>query len=180
MKRWFAILLTALLLASLAGCGQRTAREAAATTQRRSEAFDPAQDDQKEAPVSRKPAQSPAPAQTQTPAQSPAPAQTQAPEETQASGEQADGMRPAFQEAMDSYEAFMDEYVAIVQQYRENPNDMGLLSDYTAYMSKYADFVEDFEQWDDEEMNEAETAYYIEVQARVSKKLLDAAQEGGG
>ena len=168
MKRWFAILLTALLLASLAGCGQRTAREAAATTQRRSEAFDPAQDDQKEAPVSRKPAQSPAPAQTQ------------APEETQASGEQADGMRPAFQEAMDSYEAFMDEYVAIVQQYRENPNDMGLLSDYTAYMSKYADFVEDFEQWDDEEMNEAETAYYIEVQARVSKKLLDAAQEGGG
>ena len=168
MKRWFAILLTALLLASLAGCGQRTAREAVATTQRRSEAFDPAQDDQKEAPVSRKPAQSPAPAQTQ------------APEETQASGEQADGMRPAFQEAMDSYEAFMDEYVAIVQQYRENPNDMGLLSDYTAYMSKYADFVEDFEQWDDEEMNEAETAYYIEVQARVSKKLLDAAQEGGG
>ena len=74
----------------------------------------------------------------------------------------------------------MDEYVAIVQQYRENPNDMGLLSDYTAYMSKYADFVEGFEQWDDEEMNEAETAYYIEVQARVSKKLLDAAQEGGG
>ena len=47
-------------------------------------------------------------------------------------------------------------------------------------MSKYADFVEGFEQWDDEEMNEAETAYYIEVQARVSKKLLDAAQEGGG
>lgn len=39
-------------------------------------------------------------------------------------------------------------------------------------MSKYADFVEDFEKWEDEEMNAAETAYYIEVQSRVSKKCL--------
>lgn len=40
-------------------------------------------------------------------------------------------------------------------------------------MSKYADFVKDFEKWEDEEMNAAETAYYIEVQSRVSKKLLE-------
>lgn len=82
---------------------------------------------------------------------------------------------PDFKAAMDSYENFMDEYVAFMKKYSANPTDMGLLADYADYMSKYADFVEDFEKWEDEEMNAAETAYYIDVQARVSKKLLEVA-----
>lgn len=83
---------------------------------------------------------------------------------------------PDFKAAMDSYEKFMDEYVAFMKKYKANPSDLGLLADYADYMSKYADFVEDFEKWDDEELNAAETAYYIDVQARVSKKLLEVAQ----
>lgn len=85
------------------------------------------------------------------------------------------GLDPDFKAAMDSYEKFMDEYVAFMKKYNANPTDMSLLTDYADYMSKYADFVEDFEKWEDEEMNAAETAYYIEVQARVSKKLLEVA-----
>ena len=83
---------------------------------------------------------------------------------------------PEFKAAMDSYEEFMDEYVAFMKKYKANPSDLSLLTDYANYMSKYAEFVEDFEKWEDEEMNAAETAYYIDVQARVSKKLLEAAQ----
>ena len=67
---------------------------------------------------------------------------------------------------------------AILEKYakdKDNPSDLGLLADYADYMSKYADFVKDFEKWEDEEMNAAETAYYIEVQSRVSKKLLEVA-----
>jgi hypothetical protein len=82
---------------------------------------------------------------------------------------------PDFQAAMDSYEVFMDEYVAFMKKYNENPNDLALLADYADYMSKYADFVEDFDAWQDKDMNAQETAYYIDVQARVSKKLLEAA-----
>jgi len=85
------------------------------------------------------------------------------------------GLDPDFKAAMDSYENFMDEYVAFMKKYKANPSDLSLLTDYADYMSKYADFVEDFEKWEDEEMNAAETAYYIEVQSRVSKKLLEAA-----
>ena len=81
-----------------------------------------------------------------------------------------------FKAAMDSYEAFMDEYVAFIKKYNENPSDMQMLNDYAVYMNKYADFVADFEKWNNEELNAAETAYYIDVQARVSKKLLEAAQ----
>lgn len=87
-----------------------------------------------------------------------------------------DGMRPEFKEAMDSYEEFMEEYVVFMKKYANSDGtDVSILSDYATYMSKYAKFVEDFEKWEDEEMNTAETAYYIQVQSRVSQKLLEIA-----
>ena len=86
-----------------------------------------------------------------------------------------DGMRKDFKDAMDSYEAFMDEYVAFMKKYSDNPSDVSLLADYTKYMSKYADMVEKFDKWESEDLNDAELAYYIDVQARVSKKLLEVA-----
>lgn len=85
------------------------------------------------------------------------------------------GLDPEFKAAMDSYEGFMDEYVAFMEKYKNNPSDLGLLADYTNYMSKYSDFVNDFEKWEDAEMNAAETAYYLEVQTRVSQKLIAVA-----
>ena len=86
-----------------------------------------------------------------------------------------DGMRKDFKDAMDSYEAFIDEYVAFMKKYSDNPSDVSLLADYTKYMSKYADMVEKFDKWESEDLNDAELAYYIDVQARVSKKLLEVA-----
>lgn len=85
------------------------------------------------------------------------------------------GMHKDFKEAMDSYEKFMDEYVAFMKKYNDNPSDISLLADYAKYMSKYADMCSKFEKWESEDMNDAETAYYIDVQARVSKKLLEVA-----
>ena len=82
-------------------------------------------------------------------------------------------LREEFKSAMDSYEKFMDEYVAFMKKYNANPSDLSILAEYSNYMSKYADFVKNFEKWESEEMNAAETAYYIEVQARVNKKLLE-------
>lgn len=87
-----------------------------------------------------------------------------------------DGMRPEFKEAMDSYESFMNEYVSFMKKYKANPGDLSLLMDYADYINDYSEFVEDFEKWDDGEMNAVETAYYIDVQMRVSKKLLEVAE----
>ena len=83
---------------------------------------------------------------------------------------------PDFKAAMDSYETFMDEYIAFMKKYKDNPDDMGLLADYADYMGKYTKFASDFEKWGNESMNAAETAYYVEVQTRVSKKLLEVTQ----
>ena len=83
------------------------------------------------------------------------------------------GLDPDFKAAMDSYEDFMDEYVAFMKKYNENPTDLTLIGEYSEFMTEYAQFAEDFAKWENEEMNAAETAYYLEVQSRVSQKLLE-------
>lgn len=89
-----------------------------------------------------------------------------------------DGMRPEFKEAMDTYEAFFDEYIAFMKKYAESDGtDLTLLSDYADYMSKYAETMEAFEAWENKDLNTAETAYYIEVQTRISQKLLQVAEQ---
>lgn len=82
-----------------------------------------------------------------------------------------------FKAAMDSYEAFFDEYVTFMKKYaKSNGKDMNLLNDYTTYMSKYADTMTKFEALKEADMSAAEAAYYIEVQSRITKKLLEVAQ----
>lgn len=103
-----------------------------------------------------------------------APETEKAAEENKANDTQlVNGMRKDFKEAMDSYEAFMNEYVEFVKKYQSNPNDAKLLADYAKYMSKYADMCDKFDKWESENLNTTEQAYYIDVQARVSKKLLE-------
>ncbi len=86
-----------------------------------------------------------------------------------------DSIRADFKTAMDSYEDFIDDYVAFMKKYAANPTDISLISDYADYMSDYTDMVADFEKWESDDLNSAELKYYIDVQARVSKKLLEVA-----
>ena len=85
------------------------------------------------------------------------------------------GIDPDFKAAMDSYEKFFDEYVAIMKKYKANPTDMSILADYAKYMGQYADMMQKLEDWENEDLNTAETAYYIEVQGRITQKLLEIA-----
>lgn len=85
------------------------------------------------------------------------------------------GIGKEFKEAMDSYEEFMNEYVDFMKKYSANPSDFSLLADYTSYMTKYTKCMEDFAKWEDEDLNNAEMAYYLDVQTRVNKKLLEVA-----
>lgn len=86
------------------------------------------------------------------------------------------GIDPDFKTAIDSYEKFMNDYVEFMKKYKANPSDLSLIADYTTFISDYADYVEDFEAWEDEDLNADELAYYLDVQTRVSKKLLEIAQ----
>lgn len=91
------------------------------------------------------------------------------------SEELIDGMRPEFKEAMDSYEAFYDEYCDLMEQYKEDPTNTQLLTKYTDMLSKAIEMNEAFDTWDQSELNKAELKYYLEVQNRVMQKIVDVA-----
>lgn len=87
-----------------------------------------------------------------------------------------DDIRKDFKEAMDKYETFIDEYVAFMKKYKNsNGADLNLINDYTKYLEKYTEMLESFEKWESSDMTTKEAAYYLEVQTRVSKKLLEVA-----
>lgn len=104
----------------------------------------------------------------------PPPASTESVESTTSA---SDGeLRSDFKEAMDSYEDFMNDYADFMKKYKSNPSDVSLLADYADYTTKYADMVDKFDKWESEDLSDAELAYYIDVQARVSKLLIEASQ----
>lgn len=84
------------------------------------------------------------------------------------------GLRKDFKNAMDSYEKFMDEYISFMKKYANSDGtDMQMLKDYSTFMERYNKAMEDFEKWDDEDLSDSELKYYLEVQNRVNKKLLE-------
>lgn len=86
------------------------------------------------------------------------------------------GLGTEFKNAMDSYEAFINEYVDFLIQYNNNPSDITLINEYQEYLTKYNTFADDFAKWEGKSLNQAEAEYYVEVQTRVTDKLAEVAK----
>ena len=85
-----------------------------------------------------------------------------------------DAVDPDLKAFLDSYEEFMDEYVDFMKKYTADPANMvSMMTEYAEIMGKYAEFSEAIEKYDTETMSTADAKYYIDVTARVSKKLLE-------
>ena len=83
------------------------------------------------------------------------------------------GIRPEFKEAMDSYEEFYKEYVDFLKRYESSDNALSMITDYMDYLSKYAEMGEKLDALNTSELSEEETAYYMEVMARITKLLSE-------
>ena len=83
-------------------------------------------------------------------------------------------IRPEFKEAMDSYEAFFDEYCEFMKKYNASDDTTSLLADYASYMVKYTDTMQKMNNISEDKLTDAEVAYYSEVSARISAKLIEA------
>lgn len=81
---------------------------------------------------------------------------------------------PELKDALDSYEAFMDEYIAFMERYKNSGDITSMLADYGNYMQQYADATAKMNAIDSNSLSAADYAYYIEVTSRVSQKLLSA------
>lgn len=90
----------------------------------------------------------------------------------------ANGIRPEFQEAMDSCEEFFDEYVDFMKEYSEasSVDALGMIDDYTNYLQKYTDTMKKMEALDDGELSTKEALYYAEVTGRINQKLLEVVE----
>lgn len=86
-----------------------------------------------------------------------------------------DIIRPEVKEAIDSYEAFIDEYCEFMKKYATSDNPLTLMSEYMDYLQKVTEMGEKFDNMDSSDWTTAETAYYTEVMLRCQQKLLDAA-----
>lgn len=96
-----------------------------------------------------------------------------APAETKETTATSTGMRSDFKAAMDAYEAFFDEYISFMEDYKKNPTDLSLLTRYADMLTKMEEAEKNFDAWGDKDLNVEETKYYLEVTVRIEKKLLD-------
>lgn len=96
-------------------------------------------------------------------------------DKTEAEESKQEGVTPDFKELMDSYEVFFDSYVDFMNKYNEASSDdqAGMLADYADFMNKYADYMKKLDDIDENNLSAADYAYYIEVQARITKKLSE-------
>ena len=75
---------------------------------------------------------------------------------------------------MDAYEDFYGEYCDFMVKYKENPSDLSLLAEYADIMERAVEMDEAFQEWEDEDLNNEELKYYLEVNNRVMQILVDA------
>ncbi len=83
-------------------------------------------------------------------------------------------IRPEIKEGLDSYAAFMDEYVVFLKKYTQSTNPLEMLSELSKYTEKLEEFEEKWDNIDDSDWTPAELAYYNKVMTEISMKMLEA------
>lgn len=88
------------------------------------------------------------------------------------------GVTPSFKATMDKYEKFFDEYVDFMKRYADSDYSPDMLTDYTKLMTTYSEYMEELEKIENDksDMTNEDWAYYIDVNARIQKKLLELSQ----
>ena len=158
IRRWWFWVLAAIVIAGLAGrSGEKTQTE----------------------PTARQtaPAATAAPKATARPNAAPTAEPTEEPTPKPQTAVAENEIRPEVKEFLDAYEACMDEYVDFMQKYMNaDPSSMAsMMGDYYRILTRYTEFAEKIDAFDESELTNAELAYYLEVTNRVSQKLLRVA-----
>ena len=99
-------------------------------------------------------------------------------EEESAEESQASGIRPDVKEAIDAYEAFIDEYCEFITVYSEDPTNAELIAEYLEFVVKLEEEERKIDALD-KDLTEEEDVYYTEVLLRCSEKLNESALKLG-
>lgn len=96
------------------------------------------------------------------------------PSQEQSGKKDSGKVSPEFKEIMDSYEAFFDEYVAVMKAASNGSLEAVLKS--TLVLEKYAVMIDSLEAIEEEELSAADAAYYAEACGRIFAKLMQVMQ----
>lgn len=102
-------------------------------------------------------------------------ATTEEPAADDTSSEEVD---PDFKATMDSYETTINNYCDFMIEYNNaGPEDTAsMLADYTSYLQQYTETIDGLNSIDQDSLSAADLAYYIEVNGRISQRLLEVGQ----
>ena len=85
-----------------------------------------------------------------------------------------DGVDPDLKAYLDSYEAFVNEYVDFMKKYMDDPsNVVSMLDEYTDIMKRMEDFEKKINAYESEDLSAADMDYYLDVTTRCTKKMLE-------
>ena len=82
----------------------------------------------------------------------------------------------AWEDFLDEYEAWVDQYIGFMQKYKENPSDLSLLGDYADMMTEMTDWAEKSQKVQDdlEKASPSEISKYSARLAQIATKLAKA------
>lgn len=93
--------------------------------------------------------------------------------QNQGSSSDQGGGSTSFREAMDSYEAFFDEYIEFMKKFESTDDPSTLLGAYADYMHQYSETMQKLDDIDEDSLSDDDYAYYIEVHTRILEKLAE-------
>lgn len=85
----------------------------------------------------------------------------------------SDGIRPEFQEAMDEYIAFFEEYCDFMKSIKESGDMLSVMDEYTSYMTQYTETMNALNELENEDMSDAEMKLYLDTVTDIQKMLMD-------
>ena len=99
-------------------------------------------------------------------------------EEPAADDTSSEEVDPDFKATMDSYETTINNYCDFMEKYNNaGPEDTAaMLADYTSYLQQYTETIDALNSIDENSLSAADLAYYIEVNGRISQRLLEVGQ----
>ncbi len=85
----------------------------------------------------------------------------------------------AWRQFLKDYEAWVDRYIEIVKKYKDNPSDIGLISEYGKLAAETVEWADKAEKYQDELENGDFSAEvlkeYIDTLARITQKIAEVA-----
>lgn len=82
----------------------------------------------------------------------------------------------AWKKFLEEYEAWVDDYIAILKKYKENPTDLSILSDYSKMIADMATWTEKIEEVQDSIMDAEDIVEYSQEILRIAGKLAEVGQ----